>query len=146
MGEIHVKDSIIIERKAVDIYRFWRHLENLPLFINHLDSVEDTGGGHSRWTIKTPMGLIKWNSEIVEDKPGEKICWRSTTDSKLENRGALVLKDKGDGLTQATIELFYKPPGKYDSFLEDHMLEIITDEQMKEDLRNLKHAMEAAAS
>jgi uncharacterized membrane protein len=38
MTEIHVKESIVINRKASDIYRFWRKLENFPLLIGHLRS------------------------------------------------------------------------------------------------------------
>ncbi len=144
MPDIHVKESTTINRKASDIYRFWRHLENLPRFIDHLDSVEDLGEGHNRWTIKTPVGDMSWESEIIEDKENEIIRWRSMPDSRVENSGSLSLVEKEGGeVTKATVELRYKPPGKHDSFLEDEMLEVITDFQIKEDLRNLKHIMES---
>ncbi len=39
MPEIQVKESITINRKAVDIYRFWRSLENLPRFIDHENEI-----------------------------------------------------------------------------------------------------------
>ncbi len=144
MPAIHVKESIIIDRKASDIYRFWRNLKNLPRFIDHLDSVEDLGEGHNRWTIKTPVGHMSWESEIIMDKENEVIQWRSVPDSHVENSGSLSLVEKeGGNTTEATVELSYKPPGKYDSFLEDEILEVITDGQMKEDLRNLKRIMES---
>jgi uncharacterized membrane protein len=144
MPEIQVKESITINRKAVDIYRFWRNLENLTRFIDHLDSVEDLGNGHNRWTIKTPMGQVSWESEITEDKENGIIRWRSMPDSSVINSGSLSLVEKEeDDVTEATVELNYKPPGKHDSFLEDKLLEVITVEQIKEDLRNLKHVMES---
>jgi uncharacterized membrane protein len=144
MPEIHVKESITINRKASDIYRFWRHLENLTHFIGHLDSVEDLGDGHNRWTLKTPMGPISWESEIIEDKENEIIRWRSMPDSRVENSGSLSLVEKeGDDATKATMELRYKPPGGHDSFLKAKLLEVITDFQIKEDLRNLKRIMES---
>jgi uncharacterized membrane protein len=144
MPEIHVRENIIINRKASDIYRFWRNLENLSRFINHLDSVKDLGGGHNRWTIKTPVGQVSWESEIVEDKENEIIEWRSMPDSSVRNSGSLSLLEKeGGNATEATVELRYQPPGKHDSFLEDEILEVITDKQMKEDLRNLKRIMES---
>jgi uncharacterized membrane protein len=121
-------------------------LENLPHFIDHLDSVEDLGDGHNRWTIKTPVGHMSWESEIIEDKENEIIRWRSMPDSRVENSGSLSLLEKeGCDATKATVELRYKPPGKHDSFLEEEMLEVITDFQIKEDLRNLKHIMESEA-
>ncbi len=60
MPEVHVRDTITINRGVGEIYKFWRHLENLPRFIGHLDSVEDLGGGRNRWTIKTPLGQISF--------------------------------------------------------------------------------------
>jgi uncharacterized membrane protein len=144
MSGIRVKESITINRKAIDIYRFWRHLENLPHFIDHLDSVEDLGDGRNRWTVKTPVGNISWESEIIEDKENEIIRWRSMPDSRVENSGSLSLaEEEGGDATEATVELYYKPPGEHDSFLEDEMLEVITDFQIKEDLGNLKHIMES---
>lgn len=147
MPEIHVKESVTIKRKACDIYRFWRHLENLPRFIDHVASVQDLGNGHNRWTIKTPVGDISWESEIIEDKENEILRWRSVPDSSVENSGSLSLveNDGGDS-TKATVELRYNPPGKHNSFLEAKMLEVITDFQMKADLRNLKNIMESGTS
>jgi uncharacterized membrane protein len=145
--EIHVKESIIIKCKAGDIYHYWRNLENLPRFIKHLDSVKDLGGGHSRWTIKTAVGHMSWESEIIESRENEIIQWRSLPDSCVKNSGSLSLAEKeGGNATEATVEIHYKPPGKYDSFFEDEILEVITDVQMKEDLRTLKHILESEKS
>jgi len=144
MPEVHVKESIIINRRASDIYRFWRHLENLSRFIDHLDSVEDLGDGRNRWNIKTPLGSMSWESEITEDKEDELIQWRSMPEARVKNSGSLSLTEKAGGdATRATVELRYRPPGKHDSFFEDAVLEIITDGQMKEDLRKLKDIMES---
>ncbi len=144
MPEIHVKENITINRKADDIYKFWRKLENLPRFITHLDSVEDLGEGHNRWTIKTPVGHLSWDSEIIEDKENEIIRWRSMPDSRFNNSGSLSLEKKeGSDATEATVELRYNPPVGHDSFLENEILERITDMQMKDDLRNLKCIMES---
>jgi uncharacterized membrane protein len=144
MPEIHVKESITINRKVGDIYRYWRNLENLPRFISHLGSVEDLGKGHNRWTVETPVGNISWESEIVEDKKNEVIRWRSVPGSGVTNSGSLsLMKKEGGKATEATVELRYRPPGNYDSFLGDEILDFITDGQMKADLMNLKRIMES---
>jgi uncharacterized membrane protein len=145
MPEIHVRESIIIKRKVGDIYRFWRNLENLPLFINHIDSIEDLGGGQNRWTIKTPVGPLSWVSEIIDDKVNQIIQWRSMPDSSIQNSGSLSLEEKGGDATEATVELRYSPPPAHDSFLEDKILEVITDTQLTGDLRKLKRIMETEA-
>ncbi len=44
-------------------------------------------------------------------------------DSSVINSGSLSLVEKeGDDVTEATVELSYKPPGKHDLFLEDNCL------------------------
>jgi uncharacterized membrane protein len=143
MPEIHVRESIIIKRKAGDIYRFWRNLENLPLFINHIDSIEDLGGGQNRWTIKTPVGPLSWVSEITDDKVDQIIQWRSMPGSSIQNSGSLSLEEKGSDATEATVELRYSPPSSHDSFLEDKILEVITDTQLTGDLKKFKSIMES---
>jgi uncharacterized membrane protein len=144
MPEIHVKESITINRTIGDIYNYWRKLENLPRFISHLGTVEDLGSGHNRWTVETPVGNISWESEIVEDKKNEVIRWRSVPGAGVTNSGSLSLMKKEDGkATEATVELRYRPPGNHDSFLEDEILEVITDEQLRTDLMKLKQIMES---
>ena len=144
MPEIRVKESIIINRKVSDIYRFWRNLANLPRFIDHLGSVEDLGDGHNRWTIETPVGNISWESEIIEDEKNEVIRWCSVPGSGVTNSGSLTLAEQAGGdATEATVELRYRPPGNHDSFLEDGILKVITDEQMSADLMKLKRIMES---
>jgi uncharacterized membrane protein len=142
MPEIHVRESIVIDRKVSDIYQFWRNLANLPRFIDHLDSVEDLGKGHNRWSIKTLVGELSWESEIVEDKEDEVIRWRSVPGARVINSGFLKLKPESDA-TEAVVEIHYIPPKEHDSFLEDKVLEAIADVQLKDDLRNLKRIMES---
>ncbi|HEY3158430.1 MAG TPA: YgaP-like transmembrane domain, partial [Vicinamibacterales bacterium] len=36
---IHVEESVTVNRPLADLYRFWRNFENLPTFMNHLESV-----------------------------------------------------------------------------------------------------------
>ncbi len=146
MPEIHVRESITIHREVSDIYKFWRNLANLPRFIDHLDNVEDLGNGHSRWSIKTPVGELSWESEIVEDKENEIIRWRSVPGARVINTGFLSLKKEGGSATEATVELHYFPPKEHDSFLEDKVLQAIVNMELKENLRNLQRIMESETS
>ena len=42
---LRVERAVTIERPREELYRFWRRLENLPDFMEHLESVRDVGGG-----------------------------------------------------------------------------------------------------
>jgi uncharacterized membrane protein len=146
MREIHIKESILIHRKAGDIYGFWRKFENLPRFIDHLRSVEDLGDGRNRWTMETPVGRISWTSEIIEDRKHEVIRWRSLPGSDVTNSGSLSLAEREGGASaEATVELHYSPPGVAPVFFLNGLLAFITDEQIKAGLEKLKGVMESEA-
>ncbi|MET8992842.1 SRPBCC family protein, partial [Nonomuraea wenchangensis] len=76
-GPLKVRASITINKPREDVYRFWRDLENLPTFMIHLDSVRTLGGGRSRWKAKGPIGALEWEAEIIDERVGDLIAWRS---------------------------------------------------------------------
>ena len=40
-GRIRIAQSIIVGRRPEEVYGFWRRFENLPQFMNHLESVQE---------------------------------------------------------------------------------------------------------
>ena len=51
---IKVERSLVINRPADELYAFWRNFENLPRFMDHLESVTVLTPGRSRWTARAP--------------------------------------------------------------------------------------------
>ena len=71
---VRVSKSVTIRRPREAVYEFWRQLENLPLFIFHLQAVRSTGHGRSHWVAKAPAAQqVEWDAEIVDERPGELI-------------------------------------------------------------------------
>jgi uncharacterized membrane protein len=71
-GAIHVWKSIVINQSPDELYRFWHNFENLPRFMDHLESVQQTGDRRSHWVAKGPAGTtVEWDAEITEDRPNE---------------------------------------------------------------------------
>lgn len=86
---MHAKTAVTIRHPVEVVYGYWRDFSNLPSFMNHLESVETTGNGRSHWTANAPAGrTVEWDAEIVEDKPNERIAWRSLEGSQVPNSGA----------------------------------------------------------
>jgi uncharacterized membrane protein len=58
--------------QAEQVYEFWRKLDNLPLFMKHLESVEEVDDTPLALGIKLPTGVgkVSWDAEIVKDEPG----------------------------------------------------------------------------
>ena len=76
---INLRADYVVAVPRQEVYEFWRRLENLPLFMKHLESVEQISQTESRWSAVLPgdHGTVAWEAEIVKDVPGKLIGWRS---------------------------------------------------------------------
>jgi uncharacterized membrane protein len=126
-------------------YEFWSNFENLPLFMRHLDSVSILGGGRSRWVAAGPLGShIHWESEIVADRKGELISWRSLPGSDMEVDGYVEFrKAPGDRGTFVSANIIYSPPGGKAGSVVAKLLGKDPNFLMRQDLRRFKALIEA---
>ncbi|HEV3471451.1 MAG TPA: SRPBCC family protein [Pyrinomonadaceae bacterium] len=108
-----VRNSLIINRPAEELYQFWRDFENLPRIMRGLDSVRVTGEGRSHWVAKGPAGTrVEWDAEVTEDRPAELIAWRSLEGADVENSGSVRFEPATGGRgTVVRVEINYSPPG-----------------------------------
>ena len=143
---VHVEESVTINRSPEDLYDFWRHFENLPQFMSHLESVKTLPNGTSHWRAKGPAGLdVTWDAEIVGDKRGELISWRSLPHSTVANAGAVRFKEVGGG-TEVAVKLTYNPPAGRLGAAVARLFGEAPSVQIRDDLNRLKTSMEDKSS
>ena len=108
---VKVEKAITIGLPVQEVYSFWRRLENLPRFMNHLESVVRHDEKHSRWTVKTPGGKrVQWEAEIIEERENEIISWRSLLGSDVDNAGSVWFTPASGGRgTVVKVALKYLP-------------------------------------
>jgi len=143
-GGGQVTESITVNRPIAEVYGFWRNFENLPRFMEHLESVRVTEGGRSHWKAKAPAGAtVEWDAELVEDRPNELISWRALPDSTVPNSGSVRFgQAPGNRGTEITVDLRYQPPGgKIGAFFAKLFGEE-PSQQVKSDLRRFKQVLE----
>ncbi|HEY0564912.1 MAG TPA: SRPBCC family protein [Terriglobales bacterium] len=104
--------SVAVSRSPEEAYRFWRDFENLPRFMRHLESVRGQGDRRSESTAIGPMGApVQWQTEIVDDRPNERIAWRSLPGSDVEVDGSVEFRQATDGRgTRIDVNMRYRPP------------------------------------
>jgi uncharacterized membrane protein len=86
----HVRSTIRIQRDPQHLYRFWRELQNLPRFLQHVDTVETADQGISRWRGTGPGGApLCWEVELIADEPDRRIAWCSRPDSPVFHCGSV---------------------------------------------------------
>jgi uncharacterized membrane protein len=136
--------AITINRPREEVYRHWHDFENLPRFMAHLESVETAGDGRSRWKARGPLKkTVEWEAEIVEDRPGELIAWRSTKGALAGNSGSVRFSDAPGGRgTEVRVKLVYDPPGGKVGMALARLLGEHPEQQVRDDLRRFKQVME----
>jgi len=143
-GAIRVKKSIIVNSPAEQVYRFWRDLENLPRFMNHLESVSSLDENHSHWVAKGAGGKkVQWDAEVTDDRPNEKIGWRSLEGSDIKNSGTVLFKNApGNRGTIVRIEVEYFAPGGIFGDAIAMLFGEQPSQQIEDDLRRFKQVIE----
>ncbi|HLM56687.1 MAG TPA: SRPBCC family protein [Pyrinomonadaceae bacterium] len=139
-----LEKSVTIDRPAGELYRYWRNFENLPRFMNHLESVHVTGEKTSHWVAKAPAGTsVEWDAEIYNEKEGEMIAWRTLEGADVASAGSVHFEQAAGGRgTVVRVVLKYDPPGGKLGALVARLFGENPEQQIDEDLRRFKQLME----
>jgi len=142
---IHVEESVTIRRPAEQLYRFWRKLENLPKFMDHLQDVRVIDSRTSRWSVKAPLGSkVEWDAQIINDEPNRLIAWRSVGNAQVDNSGSVRFVPAADepGVTDVHVTIDYIPPAGRVGDLIARLFGESPQRQVKEDLHRLKQMLD----
>lgn len=139
-----VRQAVTIRRTPQEVYAFWRRFENLPRFMLHIDAVEELDERRSRWRVLGPAGAtVEWEAEIVDDRPGEHLSWRSASGADVENAGSVYFveapKERG---TEVYLDLHYAPPAGRLGVALATLFRREPRQQARDDLRHLKQLLE----
>jgi len=142
---VRVEESIRIARPASEVYAFWRSLENLPRFMQHLDRVSETSDLRSYWVARGPAGVdVAWVAEIINDIPNHVIAWRSLPGSDVTTAGSVTFDGTSSGNgTRLTVKLQYEPPAGRLGAIVAHLFGKAPSQTIREDLERLKRLLEA---
>ena len=145
---IKVEKSVTVDRSPEELYRFWRNFENLPRFMNHLETVQVKDEKRSHWVAKAPAGTtVEWDAEIYNDKENEMIAWRSLEGSDVDNAGSVHFQRAPGGRgTEVRVVLKYDPPGGVVGATIAKLFGEEPGQQISEDLRRFKQVMETGES
>ena len=147
-GMLDVTKAITINQPPETIYQFWRDFQNLPRFMQHLQSVQVNGDGRSHWKTRAPAGAtVEWDAEIVDDQPNQLIAWRSVEGADVDNAGTVQFTPAPGGRgTEVRVQLRYQPPGGAIGATIAHTIGKLfgeaPDQQVYDDLRALKQVLE----
>ena len=109
---INIRTTLFVNRPSKEVYNFWRNLSNLPLFMQHIKSIQNIDQTRSKWKASLPgnLGSIKWKAEIVKDEPGRLLGWNSLPGSMVENAGKVEFRPTENGGTELRVVITYRAP------------------------------------
>jgi len=141
---VNIRTSVKVNRPRNEVYEFWRRLENLPLFMKHLDEIKVVDDTLSHWkaTIPGGLGTVDWTSIIVYDEPNERIGWSSLADSPIRHAGNVHFRDCGESGTVVHAVISYQAPaGKIGEGI-GRLINPLFENVVKQDIENVKNFME----
>ena len=139
-----VEESVIIDRPPQQIYDFWRNFENLPQFMDNIESVTKINEVRSHWVIKAPAGTsVEFNSLVTEDIPGRLIAWKSEEGASVPNRGRVEFIETSSGTgTNVRATISYDPPAGAFGRVVAKLFQREPGVQARQDLDRLKALLE----
>jgi uncharacterized membrane protein len=110
---LSVKKSVTVNRPLDEVYAFWQDFENLPQFMKHLDSVQNTGENTSRWTAGSAQGeSVQWDVQLVERQPNQLLSWKTIGVSDIKGHGQVEFRPAPGGRgTEVHANISYQMPG-----------------------------------
>lgn len=142
---VNIRSSFTVDKPREEVYQFWRKLDNLPLFMQHLENVEVIDEKYSHWVLNLPTHVAKvsWDAEIVKDEPNEMIGWSSVEGSMIDNAGKVRFRDADDGKgTILDIVITYQPPAGGLGLGIASALSPVFKNMVDNDVRNFKQYMD----
>ena len=135
--------STIVESIEVDVpvrtaYDQWTQFEEFPEFMEGVKKVEQRSDKTLEWTAKIAGVERTWRAEIVEQKPDERVAWRSTNGAR--NAGVVTFQPLGETRTRVTLQLDVDPEGPVESA--GDALGIV-ERQVEGDMKRFKEFIEA---
>ena len=143
---VNIQLNLFVNKPREEVYEFWRSVENLPLFMEHLRYVKALDDKTSVWEAKIPGGIgkVRWKSEIVKEVPYELLGWQSLPGSEIYNAGKVEFKDAGNG-TEMHVVISYHAPGGIPGEGAARLINPIFKELLEEDVQNFKWYIEGTS-
>jgi uncharacterized membrane protein len=108
-----VEESIDIDVPVRTAYNQWTQFEEFPRFMKGVEEVRQLDDTHLHWVAEIGGVRREWDAEITEQKPDERVAWRSTTGA--DNAGAVTFHRLGQDRTRVMLQLEFDPEGFVES-------------------------------
>jgi uncharacterized membrane protein len=104
-----IEQSVEVGQPLRTVYNQWTQFEEFPRFMEGVEEVRQLDDTHLHWTAEIGGQRREWDAEITEQKPDERIAWRSREGA--ENAGVVTFHRIDDASTKVMLQLEFDPDG-----------------------------------
>ena len=134
-----VQDSIEVQVPVQQAYNQWTQFEQFPKFMGGIQSVQQLDETHVQWVAEIGGASRQWTTEITEQKPDEKIAWK-TIKGEVKNDGVVTFEQVGGNRTRVNVEMDVEGESTMENVAGD-LLGVVKD-QVHGDLERFKQLIE----
>jgi uncharacterized membrane protein len=145
-ADVKVRAQLVVNKPRDEVYAFWRRLENLPLFMKHLENIDELDAMTSAWKMKIPGGVgdVRWEATIVKEEKGTELSWHSVPGAAIENTGKINFSDTPGKGTRVEVMISYRAPAGAIGERIAHLLTPAFQSRVEQDIYNFKRYVENA--
>jgi uncharacterized membrane protein len=104
-----VQQSVDVAAPIEVVYDQWTQFEDYPKFMQRAERVEQRDDTHVVFHEKVWGVRRSWEAEILEQRPDERIVWRTT--SGMQHVGVVTFHELSERLTRIELNLDVDPDG-----------------------------------
>ena len=134
-----IADSIEVRVPVQQAYNQWTQFEEFPNFMEGIKSVQQLDDKHVQWVAEIHGESHQWTTEIIEQRPDEKIAWK-TIDGDIKNDGIVTFEHVGDDQTRINVQMDVEAESSMQDVAGD-LLGIVKN-QVHADLERFKQLIE----
>lgn len=139
---IRLDTSVIIGVPPIEVFQFWRALENFPRFMSNVKEVRSVGDNRHFWRVSGPVGTeVTWTTSVTQVDNGRLIAWASDKDAEIENRGEVRFEAAEAGC-RVHVKITYQPPAGIVGHAIATVFGMNPKQQMDSDLQRCKTLLE----
>lgn len=112
-GLPEVTRAITVGKPAEELYLLWRNPQRLSQIMGDTTEITEMSEDHLHWKLRVPFGLnVAWDMQIIEDRPGELLRWKSREGARLPSEGSICFQPApGERGTEVKLHLRFEAPG-----------------------------------
>ncbi len=104
-----VMQSIDVHVPVRTAYDQWTQFESYPQFMDGVKNVRQLDDTHLHWIAAIGGKTEEWDAEITEQRPDERVAWKSTTGAP--NAGVVTFHRLDVNETKVTLQMDWQPQG-----------------------------------